>query len=204
MNYYFNYYKSNVLVGLIALLAIAIYLAKVKWGLSITIAGSISTLLLLTSTYLWKYKPFKWMFWVDDFSGRYEGILKYQYVNADNIKQAGELKQVKIINQTGTRITISSFIIKPDGSKSSLSVNKGMYVEKTEDEKHYRIIYNYLNEGSIEQGFPPHYGTEVLKFIRNGSGKYLSGCYYTGREPYQTKGELVEFKYVNNNLNHEF
>jgi hypothetical protein len=79
-----------------------------------------------------------------------------------------------------------------------------MYVEKTEDEQHYRLIYNYLNEGSIEQGFPLHYGTEIIKFIRNGSGKYLSGCYYTGREPYQTKGELVEFKHVNHNLNHEF
>jgi hypothetical protein len=204
MNCYFNYYKSNVLVGLISLLAIGIYLAKERWGLSITIAGSISTLLLLTSTYLWKYKPFKWMFWVDDFSGRYEGILKYQFVDADNKKQTGEISQVKIINQTGTRITITSFITKPDGTKSSLSVNKGMFVEKTEDEQHYRLIYNYWNEGSIEQGFSPHYGTEVLKFIRKDSGKFLSGYYYTGREPCQTKGELIEFKHINNNLNHEF
>lgn len=192
------------MVGLIALLAIVIYLAKLKWGLSITIAGSISSILLLTSTYLWRYKPFKWLFWVDDFSGRYEGILKYNYVDDDNKKQTGELKQVKIINQTGTRIIISSFTIKPDGSKSSLSVNKGMFVEKTEDQQHYRLIYNYLNEGSVEQGFSPHYGTEVLKFLRNGSDKHLSGYYYTGREPYQTKGELIDFKHINNNLDHEF
>ena len=50
-----------------------------------------------------------------------------------------------------------------------------MFVEKTEDEKHYRLIYNYWNEGSIEQGFSPHYGTEVLKFMRKDSGKFLSG-----------------------------
>lgn len=192
------------MVSLIAILAIAIYLAKVKWGLSITIAGSIGTLLLLTSTYLWKYKPFKWMFWVDDFSGRYEGLLKFQYLDAENNKQTGELKQIKIINQTGTRITITTFTIKSDGLKSSLSVNKGMYVEKTEDEQHYRLIYNYWNDGSIEQGFSPHYGTEVLKFMRKDTEKFLSGYYYTGREPYQTKGELIEFKYINNNLNHEF
>lgn len=204
MNSYFSYYKSNVLVGLISLLAIAIFVAKAKWELSISITGSIGTLLMLTSTHLWKYKPFRWMFWIDDFSGRYEGIVKYQYIDADNIKQTGELKQVKIINQTGTRITISSFNVRPDGTKSSLSVNKGMYVEKTEDEQHYRLIFNYLNEGSTEQGFSPHYGTEVLKFMRRSSDKVLSGHYYTGRDPFQTKGELVEFKLVSNNLNHEF
>lgn len=204
MNCYFNYYKSNVLVGLISLLTIAIYLAKTKWELSISITGSVSILLMLTSTHLWKYKPFKWMFWVDDFSGRYEGIVKYQFVDVDNNKQTGKLKQIKIINQTGTRITIYSFNIRLDGSKSSLSVNKGIYVEKTEDEQHYRLIFNYLNDGSTEQGFSPHYGTEVLKFMRSGSDKFLSGHYYTGREPYQTKGELVEFKLVSNNLNHEF
>ncbi len=204
MNNYFNYYKSNVLVVFVSALAIALFLAKEKWGISIAIVGTITTLLMLTSKYLWKYPPFKWMFWIDNFSGRYEGILKYQYVDSNGNINTGEMKQIKIINQTGSRITVSTFTIKPDGIKSSLSVNKGMYVEKTEDEQHYRLIYNYHNEGSTEQGFSPHYGTEVIKFIRNGEYKSLSGTYYTGREPYQTKGELIEFKYINNNLNHEF
>ncbi|MCT4589113.1 MAG: hypothetical protein N4A71_14925 [Carboxylicivirga sp.] len=204
MNNYFNYYKSEVLVGLISVLAIVIFLAKEQWGISITIAGTITTLLVFTSKHLWKHPLFKWMFWVDNFSGRYEGIVKYQYVDGNGNCNTGEMKQVKIINQTGSRITVSTFTVTPDGTKSSLSVNKGMYVEKTEDEQHYRLIYNYHNEGSTEQGFPPHYGTEVIKFIKNGEDKSLSGNYYTGRHPFQTKGELIDFKHINNNLKHEF
>lgn len=203
-NNFFNYYKSKVLLTLISFLAIVFYLAKDHWELSIGITALISAFLVIISKNLWKFRPFKWLFWIDDFSGRYVGILKYQYVDKDGKKNTGEMKQIKTINQNGSRITVSSFTIKPDGTKSSLSVNKGMYVEKTEDEQHYRLIYNYLNDGSTEQGFSPHYGTEVIKFIRKDTGKFLSGHYYTGREPYQTKGELIEFKHVNNNLNHEF
>jgi hypothetical protein len=141
---------------------------------------------------------------VDDFSGRYEGVLTYQYRDNEGNIQTGTLPHVKIINQNGHRITVSSFTIKPDGTKSSLSVNKGMHVEKTEDEQHYRLIYSYLNDGSKEQGFPQHYGTEVIKFLKRGKKKVLSGGYYTEREPFQTKGEFSELKWVSNDLNHEF
>lgn len=163
-----------------------------------------SVLLILISSYLWKYPPFKFLFWVDNFSGRYEGLLQYHYTDAEGNKKTGQLKHVKLINQNGHRITIHSFTIKDDDTKSSLSVNIGMHVEKTPDEKHYQLIYNYLNDGSTDQGFPPHYGTEVVKFIKNGSQKMLSGGYYTNRHPFQTKGEYIELKWVNDDLNHEF
>lgn len=142
--------------------------------------------------------------WIEDFSGRYEGNLRYQYRDDSGKLLEGVLEHVKIINQTGNRIVVSSFTKKEDGTKSSLSISKGMFVEKTEDEKHFRLIYSYLNNGSPQQGFPPHYGTEVIKFINNGNGKVLSGGYYTGREPIQTKGEFSELKWVGDNLNHEF
>ncbi|WP_461632418.1 Cap15 family cyclic dinucleotide receptor domain-containing protein [Labilibaculum euxinus] len=203
-NSYFNYFKPSVLIAFISTLAIALYLAKDHWELSIKVSGTITILLILISKYLWKYKPFVWMFWVDDFSGRYEGTLQYQYNDEKGLTKKGELKQVKLINQNGNRITISSFTIKQDGARSSLSVSKGMFVERTEDEQHYRFIYNYLNDGSIDQKFPPHYGTEIIKFLRKGDDKFLSGNYYTGREPFQTKGELVDFKWISNNLEHEF
>ena len=112
------------------------------------------------------------------------------------------MKHIKLINQNGSRITVSSFTIKADGTKSSLSVNKGMYVEKTEDEQHFRLIYNYLNKGSTEQGFQPHYGTDNIKFIKKEDEKFLIGNYYTNRDP-QTMGE-IELKWVSNDLNHEF
>jgi len=80
-----------------------------------------------------------------------------------------------------------------------------MFVRKTNDEKHFELIYTYLNNGSTEQNFPPHYGTETIKIIidDDNSIKKLSGGYFTNREP-QTKGSFKEMKWTNNNLNHNF
>ena len=158
-NDYLKYYKSNVLIFLVVFLFITITAARDHWKLSISVFSIVTTVLILISTYLWKYKMFIWLFWVDDFSGRYEGKIIYQYKDELGAIKTGELKHVKLINQNGSRITVSSFTIRQDGTKSSLSVNKGMHVEKTDDEQHYRLIYNYLNEVSKEQVFSPHYGT---------------------------------------------
>lgn len=78
-----------------------------------------------------------------------------------------------------------------------------MYVEPTEDENHFQLTYHYLNNGNSKLGFHPHFGTDVLKFIRNGNQKWLSGHYYTDRNP-QTRGEYIDLKWVSNNLCHEF
>jgi len=201
---YFKYYNSKLLPFLMVGLFVLLWLAKDYWLLSFSIFSVLSVFLVFISTYLWKYPPFNYLFWVDNFSGRYEGLLKYQYKDASGTPITGQLKHVKLISQNGHRITVHSFTIKEDGTKSSLSVNKGMHVEKTEDEQHFQLIYNYLNNGSSEQGFPPHYGTEVIKFIHNGKSKLISGGYYTDREPYQTKGEFLELKWVSDDLNHEF
>lgn len=201
---YFKYYNSKTLPILIVGMFVLLWLAKGYWTISFSIFSLLTFLFMLISTYLWRYQPFKHLFWVDDFSGRYEGFLQYQYRDENGQVQSGKLKHVKLINQTGARLTVSSFTVKPDGTKSSLSVSRGMHVEKTEDEKHYRLIYNYLNEGSVDQSFPPHFGTEVIKFIKKGNEKELSGGYYTGREPYQTKGEFLDLIWVGNDINHEF
>ncbi len=201
---YLKYYKSNFLIFLIGALLALVFLAKNNWGLSISLFSTVSFILVIITKYFWRYKPFIWLFNIDDFSGRYEGVLKYQYRNDNCEIVNGELKHVKLVNQTGSRITVSSFSIKTDGGNSSLSVNKGMYVEKTEDEQHYRLIYNYLNGGSSSQDFPPHYGTEVVKFIKKGNTKVLSGGYYTDRSPFQTKGEFFELNWVSDDLDHEF
>src|SRR5690554_686318 len=201
---YFKYYNSITHPFLIVGFFVILYLVQGYWKISFSIFTGITILMMLISNYLWKYPPFKYLFWIDDFSGRYEGFLQYQYTDEKGRKCTGKLKHIKLINQNGHKLCVTSFTFKKDGSPSSPSVNKGMYVEKTEDEQHYRLIYNYLNEGSMEQGFPPHYGTEVVKFIKIGKNKKLSGSYYTGREPYQTKGEFIELKWVSNDLNHKF
>lgn len=201
---YFKYYKPSFLPALIIGLFIIVYLAKEKFLLSISILSIVTILIGFITEYLWKYPPFKFLFWVDDFTGRYEGKLIYKYRDETGELKTGELKHVKTISQTGCKVTVSSFTIKPDGTKSSLSVNKGMYIEKTEDDKHFRLIYSYLNEGSGEQDFPLHYGTEVVKFIKKGKQKVLEGYYYTNRQPFQTRGEFEDLKWVSNNNEHEF
>ena len=201
---YLKYYHPQFLIGLAIVGFVLIYLAKESFGLSISVFGALTLLITLITKYLWQYKPFKWLFWIDDFSGRYEGKLVYQYKDNNGNLQTGELEHIKIVSQSGSKINVSSFTKKADGSLSSPSINKGMYVETTQDGQHYNLIYNYHNEGSTKQGFPPHYGTEVIKFINDGNEKKLSGRYFTNRSPYQTKGEFKDLKWVSNNKRHDF
>lgn len=201
---YFKYYKPNLLIYLIIGLFVLIYIINKNWALSVPIMGLVVAIIIFITQRFWKYRPFKWLFWIEDFSGRYEGKLIYHYLDENGNPVSGELNHVKIICQTGSKITIHSFTIKSNGEKSSCSVNKGMYVEKTEDEQHFRLIYNYLNEGDIKQGFSLHYGTEVIKIINKGKDKIIEGFYYTNRIPYQTKGEFKDMKWISNNINHEF
>ncbi|KYG81239.1 hypothetical protein AWW67_07735 [Roseivirga seohaensis] len=202
-NGYFKYYKSGVLVTLLAILAVVLYLAKDYWGLSISIVSVITGLLYVIDKWLWNTKFFSWMFWVDDFSGRYEGQLEYEFRDENCQVKKGVLKHVKIIHQTGSKISVVSFTIKTDGSPSSLSESQGMYVEKTNGDKHFNLIYSYLNQGSQEQGFPPHYGTEIIKVIGT-NDKVLSGRYFTERLPYSTKGKFIDLKWVSKNEQHDF
>lgn len=202
-NHYLYYFKPGSLITLITILASALILAKYHWGFSITTSGMVSMGLVVISKRAWNCKPFKWLFWVDDFSGRYEGILKFQYMDENGMLQSGQRKHVKIINQNGCRISVISFTLLENGEKSSLSYSKGMYVERTVDEKHFQLTYHYLNDGNPNLGFDTHFGTDVLKFIKNGNQKYLTGHYYTNRNP-PTRGEYKNLKWVSNNQCHEF
>lgn len=77
-NGYFKYYKSSVLVSLLVILGISLFLAKDYWGLSFSIISVITSLLFFIDKWLWKTRLFSWMFWIEDFSGRYEGHLEYE------------------------------------------------------------------------------------------------------------------------------
>ena len=213
---YFKYYKKDfvipfvIILGAIIGLLTGILLPKINHLLgepymqfpsNVVILGIV---LFLIDKYWWKTKAFSWLFWIKNFSGKYTGKLNYSYRDEEGETKTGSLEHVKIISQTGSKIVVSSFTLKPDGTKSSLSESKGVYVEKTDDENHYKLIYTYLNEGSVEQGFPPHYGTEVVKVVDNDGNKMLEGGYYTNRQPFQTRGEFSELKWVNNSKEHEF
>ncbi len=198
---YLKYFKPQVLLGLIVTTAFGIYFLNTHTSIAIPLLGGVSIILTIVAAKLWNKKLFNWMFWVDDISGKYLGTLKYRFV-LDGKLVEGELEHVKVINQNGHRISVTSFTKRKDGSYSSTSQNNGVYVDKTKDENHFQLIYNYLNEGSTEQGFPTHFGTEIIKIIGKGNKKKVIGRYFTEREP-QTKGE-INLKWVSDNLEHEF
>lgn len=204
INDFFKYYKPSILITFIAIMAIFLFLAIHQWHISVSVIGLISSLLLVVDVWLWKYKPFKWMFWTHDFSGRYEGFLEYEYRDENCNILKDRLKHVKVISQSGSKICVYSFTWKKDGTPSSSSVNKGIYVEKIDGGIHYQLIYNYLNDGNVDLGFSPHYGTEIIKFSEEKGIKEIFGRYYTERSPYQTRGKFLDLKWVNNSMKHDF
>jgi hypothetical protein len=198
---HFRYLKPQVLLSLIVLLAISLYLTNqyitASIGHNISITGIIVGVFLLIDRYLWKYPPFKWLYWVPDMSGRYEGVVHYEHP----ITRSPDSKNCAVeVFQTGSKLKVSCFfqhqvIDEPSTSKSLVES-----IIKEEDDCH-SLVFTYQNEGARSLG-QPHSGTNILKFINNGEGKFLKGHYYTNRDP-QTKG-LMEVKYQSNNLKNDF
>lgn len=201
---YLKYFYPQAFMGLSGLLLTGVYYLNQCLPVALSTFGVAAGTISLVTTKAWKLPPFKWLFWVDNLSGTYEGYIKWQYREKNGEVKKGRFKHVKVIVQNGYKITVNSYTFKEDGSPSSPSVNKGMYVDKTKDDKCFTMVYSYFNDGSTEQGFCGHYGTDVLKFIKNGEQMKISGKYYTNRYPYQTRGEYAELKRVSNNTNHKF
>ncbi|MDQ3801961.1 MAG: hypothetical protein M3384_21260 [Acidobacteriota bacterium] len=202
-NSYFKYYQPTFLLTLLVGLAIVLYLGFLHWGISVSIITVISFLLLLIDKFLWKYKPFSYLFWVKDFSGRYEGYLEYEFRDENCEIRRGRLKHVKIIHQTASIIKISSFTFDTENHPSSASESIEVAVAKGEHDV-FTLIYTYRNDGNPKLGFAPHYGTEVIKVIEKNEKKCLSGDYYTNRTPIQTRGKFIDLEFTSNNLEHPF
>ena len=141
------------------------------------------------------------MYNVPDFSGRYEGMLYYEFRNEKCEVVSGMLEHIKVVTQNGSDVVINSWTKQQNGAMSSKSTSIEASIVKEKDGT-FSLIYNYLNDGNFELGFSPHYGTEVLKLIENGEGKYLVGKYYTERLPFQTRGKL-DLKLTNKKMYHE-
>jgi hypothetical protein len=203
-NLNFRYVKAQALIVVIAIFAAALFAVNnyvsSHWGISFSVFAALGFLFGLINTYLWNVKPCSWMYDVPDFTGRYEGKLKYEYRNEKCELISDSLGHVKIIKQNGSCIVVSSFTFKSNGELSSASTSLEASIVKERDGT-FSLIYNYLNEGNSELGFSPHYGTEVLKLIDSDDGKYLTGRYYTERLPFGTKGK-IDLTYKNKNLTH--
>lgn len=197
----FQFLKPKAVVALIILILAPLALVKYHWGLSMSVFTAVGIFFHIFNTKLWNVYPFNLMVTVDDFSGTYEGFIEYQYLDEDFKIQKGQLRQVKVISQNAYKISVFTRTFGVNGNSSSTSYNKGMYVEKTEDGQHYRLIFNYENKGSFKNKLDRHIGTEVLKFVRTDQGKFLEGEYFTSRLPHQSRGE-ISLKYITNKLNY--
>lgn len=202
----FQYVKTNVLIMLIGISVLLLYAGNKyissHWGVSFSIFAIATALFSIINQFLWNKKIFSWMYNVPDFTGRYEGTLKYEFKNEKCELITGTLEHIKIVKQNGSCVVIHSFTKKVDGTLSSASVSKVVSVIKEED-GNYSLVYNYLNDGDTAAGFPPHYGTEILKLlIEEDKTKHLVGRYYTERMPFATRGK-IDLTYKNKNLTHE-
>ena len=200
-----RYLKPSAFIFICAVLALALFFANKyiqhHWQISFSVIAVMGFLFGLINRSLWNIRPFSWMYWAPDFSGRYEGTLVYEFRNEKCETVSATMEHVKVIVQNGSDIVINSWTKKLDGTLSSKSTSIEANIVKEKDGT-FSLIFNYLNEGNFQLGFSPHYGTEVFKLIENGDGKYLIGKYYTERLPYQTKGK-IEMKYINKILHHE-
>ncbi len=136
----------------------------------------------------WNKKPFSWLYWSEDISGRYVGEIDYIHPINGN----PETKRCVVeIEQTGSRLTVNSYFQKPKGQEPTRSVSL-MTALSIDEHKNLSVIYNYRNEGNPTMKFPSHLGTNVLQVIKGAgeNGYSLKGPYFTDREP-QTKGNLI-------------
>jgi hypothetical protein len=202
-NNFLRYYKPQALIILVVILGIALFLGKQHWGIPLSLFSIITILLVAIDKWLWKYKPFSYLFWVTNFSGRYEGKLEYYFTNESGERIKRKLDHIKVIHQTASSVIIHSFTKKNSGRPSSFSKSIDVFVRK-EDDDSYSLIYTYLNNGSSEQQLAPFYGTETIKVIKKGNETILSGHYYTDRQPVQTRGRFINLKYTSDELHHEF
>lgn len=206
---YFTYYKYPAVIFIVGVLFTTIFLIQqfgIHYGYSVLGFGFLAVILEIIDRYLWKYPPFSWMFIIKDFSGTYEGEqIGYRL---QQIGKKGKCKEFEaklylklIIHQTGSKLIIHSFYYNSTEEISSKSNSEVVGIRVTKGGQHYKIIYNYLNEGN--ERWNSYYGTTVLKLIKENKVFKISGNYYTNRKP-QTHGKFINLTQKSKKTIHPF
>lgn len=205
----FKFYRPGILVSFILVFG-SIFNELIKFignlliqnfDLSIyqfpTTSFLIGGLIVLISKYFWCIWPFKFMFWVPEIQGRYEGQIFYVHP----VTKISESKNCVVeINQNGMLLKVNCFFIDVANDQKSPSRSIVETIIKESDGS-FKIVFTYTNEG-IPSLFQEHSGTNILRFIKNEHGQFLKGIYYTNREP-QTKGKM-EVKLVSKSLKYDY
>ena len=162
---------------------------KLHFGIGLSFIAIGTFLITIMNAYLWYCPLVIFLYEYPDMRGSYEGTLKYSYRDDKGQEKVGELKALREISQSGSGLFIRSTVYKANGEVSSMSTADNVELVK-EDENTIKLTFHYRNEGSPEQNFPPHDGTEILRFTNKNGQKTLSGNYYTNRLPFQTNGKI--------------
>lgn len=204
---YFTYYKHPAIVFIVGASLIGfLFLQEQNFYYSISLLGLLGIILEIIDQYLWKYKPFSWLFTIDDFSGTYEGEqIGYRIQQIDKKEKCKEIETklhlTMIIHQTGSKIIISAFYHDAVKQESSMSNSETLAMSVTKDGQHHKIIYHYHNIGN--QKWDGHYGTTVMTLLKENKTFKISGQYYTSRKP-QTNGKFLNLKQTSKSTTHPF
>lgn len=145
---------------------------RITWLKNVSYAITLETLIaLLFAKILWKWKIFKWLVQVPCLSGKWSGILEFDY-DSKHQKKKTEL----CIKQDFFRTVIK---LKTNESES-ISVSAQFDIDKDRDVK--RLFYCYRNEAKpdFRDRSPIHYGAVRLNI--SDDNKKLEGEYWTSRK----------------------
>ncbi|WP_143569836.1 Cap15 family cyclic dinucleotide receptor domain-containing protein [Tenacibaculum agarivorans] len=201
---YFTYYQpwAVVLVVGSTLLGI-IWAQQFNWSYPIIGIGLLGIVLKIIDQWLWKYPPFSWLFTIKDFSGTYTGTQECFIIEKEENCKTNKIyiDVTMVIVQTGSTITVNAFY-KRHNKKSSNSHSNLCMITRTEDKQHFKILYQYTNEGNEE--LDTHFGTCIIKVKDNNGNYLLEGTYYTNRKPYPTKGNFQNLTRTSTKTTHPF
>lgn len=202
---YLKYYKPSAIIPFVLIMGTIISLLVPKAvelfanGLGLHYYQFPSTTILLgllivgIDKFLWKYPPFKWLFWINDVSGRYEGEITYNnYLNGTTESRMFALE----IEQTGSLIKLKTYFNAQNGATSE---SESKLVNLLKDEfGSIKIFMNYHNKGNSVLEIPEHYGTNILEF----AGSSIKGKYYTNKIP-QTCG-IMQAEFVRKEIKRRY
>jgi hypothetical protein len=202
---YFKYYKPAAIIPFILIIGTVLSLL-VSRLVSLVIDTTnlnyyqfpsttilIGLIIYVIDKFLWKYKPFKWLFWIENISGRYEGeIIFNNYLDGSKENRSLALE----IEQTGSLIKLNTYF-NSNTEDTSQSESKQISLRK-DDFGNLSIFMNYHNKGNSVSNIPEHYGTNILEFFQG----TLKGKYYTNKNP-QTNG-LMRAVFKSNELKKRF
>lgn len=142
---------------------------------------------------LWKFRPFKCLFWLKNISGRYEGALEFNHYKTGEKEQRAFALEIE---QTGSTIKLTTYF---NNGKDDTSISQSDLITPKIDEFGNLSLYmNFHNNGNPVLDIPSHFGTNILEYYEG----MLRGSYYTSKTP-QTKG-LMTANFVSNKLEKKF